>query len=96
MFIKQSDYTIVCKIRIYLEYIYVIVTIFLHIGHEILPCGSQYTQELCQPCYDDPNTRGPDFVQPDYISSVDGDTAQLKCFKPLTINGKKRSCTGQG
>lgn len=64
-------------------------------GNEILPCDVEFTKELCQPCYDDPNTSGPDFVQPDYISSVDGDTTQLKCFKPLTINGKKRSCTGR-
>jgi hypothetical protein len=35
---------------------------------------SEYTKELCQPCYDDPKTSGPDFVQPDYISSVDGNT----------------------
>ena len=68
----------------------------MYIGNEILPCNYEYTKELCQPCYDDPKTSGPDFVQPDYISSVDGDITQLKCFKPLTINDKKSSCTGRG
>jgi hypothetical protein len=39
---------------------YVILAIFLYIGNEILPCNSEYTKELCQPCYDDPKTSGPD------------------------------------
>ncbi|VDI73734.1 Hypothetical predicted protein [Mytilus galloprovincialis] len=61
-------------------------------GNEILPCIEEFTKEQCQPCYNGSESR---FVQPDYISSVDGTIDQLKCFKPLRQNnGRPASCTG--
>ncbi|XP_052081564.1 uncharacterized protein LOC127719466 isoform X1 [Mytilus californianus] len=65
-------------------------------GNEILPCIEEFTKEQCQPCYSN-GSESPEskFVQPNYISSVDGTIDQLKCFKPLQqTNLRFARCTG--